>query len=86
MLCKGNWVIAFNKLFPIIRIWDSVSIQDSSQNLMFHIFKQVSVEYNVPALEVPKAFEVKVFVHRREKRDEEEITSCNPLRLKIKAK
>ncbi|XP_028418027.1 C3 and PZP-like alpha-2-macroglobulin domain-containing protein 8 isoform X1 [Dendronephthya gigantea] len=49
-------------------------------------FVQVSVKYNVPAIEIPSAFDLKTSVHRRDAREEEETTSCHPLRLQIEAK
>ena len=47
---------------------------------------QTSVKYNIPVPKEIPAFEVNVSVHRREVTDEEQITECNPLRLKIDAK
>ncbi len=47
---------------------------------------KASVKYNIPVPEKAPAFEVEVSVHRRKATNEEEITACYPLQLKITAK
>ena len=47
---------------------------------------KASVKYNIPVPEKAPAFEVAVSVHRRKATNEEEITACYPLQLKITAK
>ena len=41
------------------------------------------MNYNIPVPEEIPAFKVDVSVHRRQVTDEEEISACNPLQLKI---